>query len=169
MKKRIWSNPYITCVVSIFAGLAVLLCVIGIVYAQQVVPGATAVQQVQPLFSCNQQNTATGLGNAAVVVTFTPPAGQAFYICSIHIAETANATVTVAAGPGPIFTSAGLQNALIWWGDNSALAQGVEKVLVEEIFPIPLRAQTGTAFTITTSAGQATQNVRLNVTGFFAP
>lgn len=151
------------------AMLLVALGMIGITRAQQPVPGATTVQQVQPLFSCNQQQTATSAGNGAAAVSFTPPSGQAFYICSIHIAEAANATVTVGAGPAPIFTSAGLQNALVWWGDNSALAQGVEKVLVDEVYPIPLRAQTGTVFSITNSAGQATQNVRINVTGFFAP
>jgi hypothetical protein len=157
-------------------GVAALGLLIGIsvianlgVHAQQAVPGSTPVQQAQPLYNCNQTQTATGAANTAVTVTFTPPAGQYFYICSIHIVEVANATVTGAAGPAPIFTTTNLQNQLVWWGDNSSLTTGQQKIVVDDVFPLLLKTSAaGTAFTIVTSAGQSTQNVRINVTGFFA-
>lgn len=138
--------------------------------AQQAIPGATPVQQVQPFTTCNQTATATSAGNGAAVATLTPPAGQYVYICSIYISEAINATVSGAAGPAPIETTAGLQNNMVWWGDNSSLAQGTFVKIVDDQFPLFLKSNaSGTAFTITNSAGQSTQNIRINVTGFFAP
>lgn len=139
------------------------------VSAQYPVPGATPVQQVQPLYSCNQTATATGAGNTAVTATLTPPAGQYVYICTVDIVEAANATVVVGAGPAPLFTTTNLPTNLVWWGDNSALAQGVQKPVISLSWNmIPLKSNAaGTAFTIVTSGGQSTQNVRINVTAFF--
>lgn len=136
--------------------------------AQQSTPGATAVQQVQPLYNCNQTATATGAANTAVTATLTPPAGQFVYICSIYISLVANAAVTGAAGPAPIFTTTGLQNQLVWWGDNSSLTIGQLKPVTDIAYPLLVKTNaTGTAFSIVTSAGQSTENVRINVTAFF--
>jgi hypothetical protein len=140
-----------------------------VAYAQVSSQNATLVQQAQPLYTCNQTATATGVANTAVTVTLTPPAGQYVYICSVYIAEATNAAVTVGAGPAPIFTTTNLPNNMVWWGDNSALAQGVQKTLTDVAYPLLIKSNVpGTAFTIVTSGGQATQNVRINVTGFFA-
>jgi hypothetical protein len=150
--------------------LGVMLGALVAVNGQQAVPGATPVQQVQPFTTCNQTATATSAGNGAATITLTPPSGQYVYICSIYISEAINATVSGAAGPAPIETTGGLQNNLVWWGDNSSLAQGVFVKIVDDQFPLFLKTNAaGTAFTITNSAGQATQNVRINVTAFFAP
>jgi len=159
--------------------LIVTLLALNLMRAQQAVPGSTSVQAVQPLYTCNQFATATGAANTAVTATLTPPAGQFLYICSIYISTANNAAVTPAAGPAPIFTTTNLQNNLVWWGDNSggcfvsACAAGTTGVMVkvtDNVYPLLLKTQTsGTAFTIVTSAGQSTQSVRINVTGFFAP
>ena len=149
----------------------IVLAAIGIrIHAQQAVPGATPVQQVQPFTVCNQQQTATAAGNAAATVTLTPPAGQYVYICSVYIAETANAAVSAAAGP-VTFTTTNLQNNLVWWGDDSALTTGQLVKVADEVFPLFLKTSAaGTAFTLTNgSSGQSTQNHRINVTAFFAP
>jgi hypothetical protein len=163
--------------------LAVIaLCFVAVFYrmmsAQQAVPGATPVQQAQPFYNCNQTATATGAANTAVTATLTPPAGQFVYICSIYISTANNAALTPAAGPAPIFTTTGLQNNLVWWGDNAggctstACAAGTTGALVkvtDVIYPLLVKSNSsGTAFSIVTSAGQSTQNVRINVTGFFA-
>lgn len=141
--------------------------------AQQAVPGATPVQQAQPLYTCNQMQTATGAGNTAVTVTFTPPSGQYVYLCSFYAVQVANAAVTVGAGPAPIFTTTGLQNNLVWWGDNTVKLTpgGQQTVDVDEVFnPWTIKSNAaGTAVTIVTSAGQSTQSVRLNASAFFAP
>lgn len=150
---------------------AAVLALPLLVAAQQPVPGSTPVQAFQPLYSCNQTATATGLGNATVTVTLTPPAGQFVYVCSIDIVEAANALVTVGAGPAPLFTTTNLPANLVWWGDNSALTQGVMKNVITLSFTaVPLKSNAaGTAFTIVSTGGQSTQNVRINVTAFFAP
>ena len=147
--------------------------------AQQAVPGATPVQQTQPFYNCNQIQTATGAANTAVTTTLTPPSGQFVYICSIYIATVNNAAVTPAAGPAPIFTTTGLQNNMVWWGDNAggcavsacaAATTGYLIKVVDSVYPLLIKSNAaGTAFTIVTSAGQSTQSVRINVTGFFAP
>lgn len=167
MKKHLkWGMLGVVTAAAILCGISVL----EPVHAQQAVPGATAVQQVQPLLTCNQTQTATSAGNGSATVTFTPPAGQFVYICSIYISEVANAAVTGAAGPAPIFTTTNLQNNMVWWGDNSSLTQGSFVKVVDDQFPLFLKTQVaGTAFTIVNSAGQSTQNVRINVTAFFAP
>ncbi len=136
--------------------------------AQSQQPGATAVQQAQPFYNCNQSATATGVANTAVTVTtVVPPAGQYVYLCSVYIATANNATLTPAAGPAPIFTSTNLQNNLVWWGDNSLATTGARVLVTDEVFPILIKAASpATAVTIVTSAGQATQNVRINITYF---
>lgn len=154
------------------ATLALLLVAayLGPSLAQQVYPGATPVQAVQPLVTCNQTATATGAANTAVTATLTPPAGQYVYICSIDIVEAANAAVTGAAGPAPIFTTTNLPTNLVWWGNNATQGTGASTNVVTIHWPIQLKTATaGTAFTIVTSAGQSTDNVRINVTGYFAP
>ena len=133
---------------------------------------ATAMpSHAQSASNCDQTATATGLATtaAAVTVTLTPPVGQYVYLCSIDITEVANAAVTGAAGPAPLFTTTNLRTNLVWWGDNATQGTGFHKIIVDKVFPIPLRSQTrGTAFTIVTSAGQSTQSVRINVSAFFA-
>jgi hypothetical protein len=153
---------------------AILLCVAGadlyVLRAQNPVPGATPVQPVQPFYNCNQQATATGAANTAVTATLTPPAGQYVYVCSIYIATANNAALTAAAGPAPIFTTTGLQNQLVWWGDNSVATTGTKVLVTDQVYPLLIKSNApGTAFTIVTSAGQSTQNARINVTAFFAP
>lgn len=140
------------------------------VVAQQVYPGATPTQAVQPFTNCNQTATATGAANTAVTATMTPPSGQYVYICTIDIQEVANGAVTAAAGPAPIFTTTNLPNNLVWWGNNATQGTGVFTNILTGIYPMTLKsAAAGTAFTIVTSAGQSTNSVRINVTGFFAP
>lgn len=150
---------------------AIALTVFGIwsrVHAQQAQPGAIAVQAVQPFYNCNQTATATGAANTAVTVTLTPPSGYYVYLCSIYIATVNNATLTPAAGPAPIFTTTGLQNQLVWWGDNSLATTGAKASVTDVTYPLLVKTNaTGTAFTIVTSGGQSTQNVRINVTAFF--
>lgn len=137
--------------------------------AQVAQPGATPVQSFQPLYVCNQTATATGAANTAVTATLTPPSGQYVYLCHIDISLVANAIVTGAAGPAPIFTTTNLPNNLVWWGDNGSLTTGQLKPVVTIPFGVvPLKSATaGTAFTIVTSAGQSTQSVRINVSAFF--
>jgi hypothetical protein len=135
---------------------------------QQVNPGQTPVQQGQPLFTCNQQATATGAGNTAVTATLNP-GSLSCYICSVHVVEVANAAVTGAGGPAPIFTTTGLATNLVWWGDNSSLTTGQQKLVVDEVYPWFLKTAPGVPFAVVTSAGQSTQSVRIDVTGFFAP
>ena len=154
--------------------LSLLFSGICITYGQQAIPGATPVQQVQPLYVCNQTQTATGAANTAVTVTFTPPAGQFVYLCSFYASQTnpsSTTATTATAGPAPIFTTTNLQNNLVWWGQNSALAAGALYLAVDEVFPpwTIKAAAPGTAVTIVTSAGLSTMNVRLNATAFFAP
>jgi hypothetical protein len=154
----------------VFAVFLILLASYPVLLAQQSVPGATPVQQVQPLYTCNQVQTATGAGNTAVTVTFTPPSGQFVYLCSFYASQTANAAVTVGAGPAPIFTTTGLQNNLVWWGDNAVKTTGQTSIDVDTVFvPWTIKSNApGTAVTIVTSAGQSTQSIRLNATAFFA-
>ncbi len=143
----------------------------GYLHGQQALPtGGTLVQPAPPQYPCNQTATATSAGNGSAAVSFAAVPGQAFYICSIYISEVANAAVTGAAGPAPIFTTAGLQNNLVWWGDNSSLTVGQLKVVTDVTYPFgQVKAIPNTTFSITNSAGQSTQNVRINVTGFYGP
>ena len=131
----------------------------------------TTPSHAQSASNCDRTATATGVATtaAAVTVTLTPNVDQYVYICAIHIVEVANAAVTGAAGPAPLFTTTNLATNLVWWGDNATQGTGFHKIIVDKVFPIPLRTATrGTAFTIVTSAGQSTQSVRLNLVGFFA-
>src|SRR5262245_30441999 len=102
---------------------------------------------------CNQTFTATGAANTAVTLTAPAQANLFFYVCSIDIVLVANAAVTGAAGPAPIFTTTGLLNNLVWWGDNGALTIGQQRPVVTLVFgPQLLRTATpNTAFTIVTS------------------
>jgi hypothetical protein len=154
---------------ALLAGLAILAAGDHIAIAQQTSAGATPVQQVQPLYNCNQTATATGAANTAVTATLTPPGGQFVYICSIYIATANNAAVTSAAGPAPIFTTTNLITNLVWWGDNAVTTTGTRVLVTDAVYPLLIKtAQPGVAFTIVTSAGQSTQNARINVTAFFA-
>lgn len=150
--------------------LAIVLLAVP-VFAQVQAPGATYVQQAQPLYACNQTATATGAANTAVTATLTPPSGQYVYLCHVDIAVAANAAVTGAAGPAPIFTTTNLPTNLVWWGTNETLGTGAMRSVIALPFIVaPLKSATaGTAFTIVTSAGQSTENVRINVSAFFAP
>lgn len=150
--------------------VAVLLLAVPI-FAQVQAPGATYTQAAQPLYACTQTATATGAANTAVTATLTPPAGWYVYLCHIDIVEVANAAVTGAAGPAPVFTTTNLPTNLVWWGDNSTLTTGQMKpVLTLPVGVVPIKSATaGTAFTIVTSGGQSTQSVRINVSAFFAP
>lgn len=137
--------------------------------AQVTIPGTTPIQAVQPLYTCDQTATATGAANTAVTATLTPPSGQFVYICSIYIAVAANAAVTGAAGPAPIFTTTNLANNLVWWGTNETLGTGAARTVTDVVYPFWLKsAVTGTTFTVVTSAGQSTMNVRINITARFA-
>lgn len=140
-------------------------------FAQQYVPGTTTVQSVQPLYACDQTATATGAANTAVTLTLTPPAGRYVYLCHVDIAVAANAAVTGAAGPAPVFTTTNLPTNLVWWGTNETLGTGAMRPVVAIPFGVvPLKSATaGTAFTIVTSGGQSTENVRINASAFFAP
>ena len=151
---------------SLVLALVLLFGIVGLAQAQ------TLVQQSPThLDSCTAESTATSAGNAVSTVTLTPPAGQYVYICSIYIVETANALVTGAAGPLPIFTSTNLQTNLVWWGDNSSLTAGQLVKIKDVRFGYPLKSATaGTAFTIASSGtGQSTYNTRMTITGYFAP
>ena len=120
--------------------------------------------------ACNVQATATGGANTAVTATVTPPSGQYFYVCYIHISQAANAAVTGAAGPAPIFTTTNLSTNLVWWGNNATQLTGAYSLVTDSTFGFPLKtAAPGTAFTIVTSAGQSTNSVRINMAGYFAP
>lgn len=137
--------------------------------AQQIAPGATPVQALQPLYSCDQAFTATGLGNATVTLTVPAQTGKVFYICAIDIQQIANAAVTGAAGPAQLFTTTNLVNNLVWWGTNTTLVIGAQvNVITHDYGVAPLKTLlAGTAFTIVGTGGQATLNVRMNVSGFY--
>lgn len=146
--------------------LAAALVLPALVEAQA--PGAIVQQSPVHLDACSQTFTATGAANTAVTVTAPALTSQFFYICSITILETANAAVTGAAGPAPIFTTTNLLNQLVWWGDNSSLTIGALVKVTDVVYPNPLKSTAaGVATTIVTSAGQATQSVRLSMTGYY--
>lgn len=138
------------------------------VSGQAAVTGATPVQSVQPFYSCNLTQTATGAANTAVTLTMTPNGGECIYLCDLDISVAANAAVTGAAGPAPIFTTTNLPTNLVWWGTNETLGTGAMRQVVQKSWGVvPLKTNTGgTPFTIVTSAGQSTMNVRINATGF---
>lgn len=130
------------------------------------------VVQASPsmLNACNVQATATGAANTAVTATVTPPSGQYFYLCYVHISQAANAAVTGAAGPAPIYTTTNLPTNMVWWGNNITQLTGTYTLVTDSTFGFPIKtAAPGTAFTIVTSAGQSTNSVRINIAGYFAP
>lgn len=131
-------------------------------------PGTPVQQDAQDLKAAALQNTATGAANTAVTATIGAYVGGCIYVTDIHISQAANAAVTGAAGPAPIFTTTGLATNLVWWGDNSTVITGVQKVVLDHHFTNPLKVNPSTAFTIVTSAGQSTHNVRINVLAYAA-
>lgn len=129
-------------------------------------------QSPTDLRACTMTATATAASNAAATATLTPPSGQYVYVCSIYIVETINATVTGAAGPKPVINTSGLSTNLVYWGDNSSTlgAGGLIKI-ADSRFGFPLKtSQPGVAFSVASDAsGQATSNIRIFITGYFAP
>lgn len=146
-------------------------CLLALAISVSSVEAQVIIQQSPTrLDACNVTGTATGAANTAVTVTITPPAGQFFYMCSVYIAQAANAAVTGAAGPAPIFTTTNLPTNLVWWGNNATQGTGLFTLVTDSTFDYPVKtAAAGTAFTVVTSAGQSTNSVRINVTGYFAP
>lgn len=149
--------------------VALALLIPSTALAQQQVSGATAIQAYQPLYSCDQTFTATGVANTTVTVTAPAQPGKVFYFCSIDINTIANAAVTGAAGPALVCATTNLVNNLTWWGDNSTVTIGVLKPVINLSFGVvPLKSLVlGTATTIACSGGQSTYNVRVNITGFY--
>ncbi len=132
--------------------------------------GVLVQQSATRLDACNVTTTATGAANTAVTATINVPAGQYFYLCYVYIGEAANAAVTGAAGPAPIFTTTNLQTNLVWWGNNATQGTGAFTLVTDSTFAFPIKTLTpGVAFTIVTSAGQSTDSVRINVAGYYAP
>jgi hypothetical protein len=123
-------------------------------------------QQGQDLKAATLTATATGAASTAVTATIGASSGQCLYITDIYIVLVANAAVTGAAGPAPIFTTTGLPTNLVWWGDNSTLTTGQMKPVTDKHYVNPLKVSSSTAFTIVTSGGQASQSVRINVAGY---
>jgi hypothetical protein len=147
---------------------------LGLLVALLLAP-AMAFAQAQPIQQSPQDlqaatltATATGAGNTAVTATLPASGGQCLYVTDIYIVEAANAAVTGAAGPAPIFTSSGLATNLIWWGENGTLSTGQMKVVTDKHYSKPLKVSNSTAFTIVTSGGQSTVNVRINIAGYAA-
>lgn len=130
---------------------------------------ARVQQDPSVLDACTASATATGAGNTAVTATLTPPSGSFVYVCTIQLQEFANTAVT-ASGTALAVTTSGLSANLTFQGDNSNLTLGTTKDFFWS-FDRPLKtAATGTAFSVAWPAtGQATQTIRLNITGYFAP
>lgn len=152
--------------------LAVLAFAVSpiLVFGQTSSTGVAVQASPSMLNACNVQTTATGAANTAVTATLTPPSGQYVYICYIHISQVANAAVTGAAGPAPIFTTTNLPTNIVWWGNNATQGTGAFTLVTDSTYGFPLKsAAPGTAFTIVTSAGQSTNSVRINVAGYYAP
>lgn len=131
--------------------------------------GTPVQQDGQDLKAAKYEATATGAANTAVTATITGIPGACLYITDVYIAIVANAAVTGAAGPAPIFTTSGLPTNLVWWGNNTTLVIGDLKVVTDKHFANPLEVNSSTAFTIVTSAGQSTESVRINVLAYAAP
>jgi hypothetical protein len=131
-------------------------------------PGTPVQQDAQDLKAATLETTATGAANTAVTATIAPVTGQCIYVTDIYIATVANAAVTGAAGPAPIFTTTGLPTNLVWWGNNTTQVIGDLKVATDKHFVNPLKVTQSTAFTIVTSAGQSTESVRINVLAYAA-
>lgn len=145
-----------------------LALVVVIAPAVAFAQAAPVQQSPQDLQAAVLTATATGAGNTAVTATIAAVVGQCLYVTDIYISEAANAAVTGAAGPAPIFTSTGLPTNLVWWGENGTLGTGVLKVVTDKHYSHPLKVPQSTAFTIVTSAGQSTVNVRINVLAYAA-
>lgn len=150
--------------------LLTLLLPIASFAQQQSNPGVSVQASPSMLNACNVMATATGAANTAVTASVTPPSGQYFYLCYVHISMAANAAVTGAAGPAPIFTTTNLPTNLVWWGNNATQLTGAYTLVTDSPMGFPIKtAQAGTAFSIVTSAGQSTDSVRINIAGYFAP
>ena len=120
------------------------------------------------LSAATVQATATGAANTAVTATIPAVTGSCLYVTDVYVAVVANAAVTGAAGPAPIFTTTGLATNLVWWGDNSSLTTGSLRVVTDKHFVNPLKVGQSTPFTIVTSGGQSTENARINVLAYAA-
>lgn len=149
--------------------LAVALLLPHAVFAQAAVPGVTPTQSYQPLYACDQTFTATGVGNTTVTLSAPAQTAKVFYICSIDINTIANAAVTAAAGPAEVCATTNMINNMTWWGDNGTYTTGQLKTVITLAFgAVPLKSLlAGTATTIACTGGQASYNVRVNVTGFY--
>lgn len=156
---------------SILAALFVVMLVgvPTVASAQQAAQGATPVQAFQPLYSCDQSFTATGVGNTTVTLTIPAQTGKFFYFCHLDINIIANGAVTAAAGPAEVCATTNMVNNMTWWGDNGTYGTGQLKNVVTLQFGIaPLKSLlAGTATTIACTGGQSTYNVRVNLTGFY--
>jgi hypothetical protein len=146
--------------------LLVALVLIPTVAFAQAAPVQQSPQDLQaPVFAV----TATAAGNAAATATISAVVGSCLYITDIYIVQAANAAVTAAAGPQPVFTSAGLPTNLIWWGDNGTYTTGQMKVVVDSHFVHPIKVPQSTAFTIASgTGGQSTYNDRIHILAYAA-
>jgi hypothetical protein len=151
------------CIRSFLVALALVLAP-AVAFAQ----AAPVQQSPQDLQAAVLSATATGAANTAVTATIPAVTGSCLYITYIYISEVANAAVTAAAGPAPIFTTTGLSNNLVWWGNNATLGTGAFQLVTDQPYTRPIKVAQSTAFTIVTSGGQSTQSVRINVLGYAA-
>lgn len=150
--------------------LSLVLLAFPVMVAAQSSTGVSVQASPTMLNACSAQNTATGAANTAVTATLTPPSGQYVYLCYVHISQVANAAVTGAAGPAPIFTTTNLPTNMVWWGNNATQGTGLYTLVTDSPFGFPVKAAApGTAVTVVTSAGQSTNSVRINIAGYFAP
>jgi hypothetical protein len=131
--------------------------------------GATPTYQTATMYNvCNVQATATGVANTSVVATVPAQGGYFFNVCSMEFTVVANAAVTGAAAPAQLYTTTGLATNLIFWGNNTTLVIGDSRDQ-NHYYALPLQTTTaGTAFVVTGTGGQASQTIRINVTGFYS-
>jgi hypothetical protein len=165
--KRVLSM-FATAILTVAALAALFTTQPGRAIAQSI--GATRVQaDPQHLDSATTTCTATGVANTTVTCTLgPPPAGMFLYVHSCTAHEVANAAITGAAGPAGLLTTTNLPNNLIWWEDNATQTTGWQKEVMKEVWPNGLKtAQSGTSFTLASTGGQTTQNIRINCTGWF--
>lgn len=116
--------------------------------------------------------SATNTANNTFAATLAGVANKFIYIHTIDVQMVANAAVTGAAGPVPLLTTSTMFGGavLVWWGDNSSLTIGQQRQIVAVTFsPFTLRTNVpGNSFTLTSSGGQASQNVRINLVGCYS-
>jgi hypothetical protein len=121
------------------------------VRGQNVVPGSTPVQQVQPLLSCTPVNGTAASGSQATLTIQAPGNGQFIYVWEIDIEDQASTAATAASD---VYTTTNL-NSVQWVLSNGATA-GVNGAVFSMAFPMPLKAAAaGTKVTIVGPAGVA--------------